>query len=43
MPGIRHALAATDPRTSATVNAVVAELTDDDYVYRFARGHAPAG
>ena len=43
MPGIRHALATTDPRTSATVDAVVAELADDDYVYRFAQDARPLG
>jgi alpha,alpha-trehalase len=43
MPGIRHALAATDPRTTATVNAVVVELMDNDYVYRFAHDARPLG
>jgi alpha,alpha-trehalase len=43
MPGIRHALAASDPRTTATVNAVVAELMGDDYVYRFAHDARPLG
>jgi alpha,alpha-trehalase len=43
MPGIRHALAASDPRTTATVDAVVAELMCDDYVYRFAHDARPLG
>ena len=43
MPGIRHALPATDPRTIATVNGVVAELLRDDYVYRFAQDARPLG
>jgi GH15 family glucan-1,4-alpha-glucosidase len=43
MPGIRHALPATDPRTIATVNSVVAELLRQDYVYRFAQDARPLG
>jgi hypothetical protein len=43
LPGIRHALEASDPRTVATVEAVVAELLCDDYVYRFAHDARPLG
>jgi hypothetical protein len=43
LPGIRHAVAASDPRTVATVDAVVAELQCDDYVYRFAHDARPLG
>jgi hypothetical protein len=43
LPGIRHAVPASDPRTVATVNAVVAELFRDDYVYRFAHDGRPLG
>jgi hypothetical protein len=43
LPGIRHAVPASDPRTIATVNAVVAELLRDDYVYRFAHDARPLG
>lgn len=35
LPGIRGATATDDPRHAATVEAVVDELTDDGYVYRF--------
>jgi hypothetical protein len=35
LPGIRGAVAAEDPRNRATVSAVLEELTDDGYVYRF--------
>jgi hypothetical protein len=35
LPGIRGAVAAHDPRNVATVAAVVEDLTDDGYVYRF--------
>ncbi len=35
LPGIRGATAPDDPRHAATVEAVVDELTDDGYVYRF--------
>jgi hypothetical protein len=43
LPGIRHALPSNDPRTTATVKAMVAELLDDDYVYRFAQDGRPLG
>jgi GH15 family glucan-1,4-alpha-glucosidase len=43
LPGIRHAVPASDPRTIATVEAVVAELLRDDYVYRFAHDARPLG
>jgi alpha,alpha-trehalase len=43
MPGIRGALAVSDPRTTATVDAVVADLLDDGYVYRFAHDARPLG
>jgi GH15 family glucan-1,4-alpha-glucosidase len=35
LPGIRGAVAADDPRNLATIAAVLEELTDDGYVYRF--------
>ena len=35
LPGIRGAVAAEDPRNLATITAVLEELTDDGYVYRF--------
>ena len=35
LPGIRGAVAADDPRNLATVSAVLEELSDDGYVYRF--------
>jgi len=35
LPGIRGAVAAEDPRNLATVTAVLEELSDDGYVYRF--------
>jgi len=35
LPGIRGAVPSTDPRNIATIRAVVEELTDDGYVYRF--------
>jgi GH15 family glucan-1,4-alpha-glucosidase len=35
LPGIRGAVGADDPRNLATVSAVLQELTDDGYVYRF--------
>jgi hypothetical protein len=43
LPGIRHAVPPTDPRSLATVAAVVAELLSDDYVYRFAHDAQPLG
>jgi len=35
LPGIRGATAPDDPRNLATLEAVVEDLTDDGYVYRF--------
>jgi GH15 family glucan-1,4-alpha-glucosidase len=35
LPGIRGAVVAEDPRNRASVSAVLEELTDDGYVYRF--------
>ena len=35
LPGIRGAVPPDDPRNLATIGAVVDELTDDGYVYRF--------
>lgn len=35
LPGIRGAVPAEDPRNLATLAAVLEELTDDGYVYRF--------
>ena len=43
LPGIRHAIPTSDPRTIATVRAVAAELWRDDYVYRFAHDARPLG
>ena len=43
IPGIRHAVPTSDPRTVATVHAVAAELLRDDYVYRFAHDARPLG
>ena len=38
---IRGGLPAHDPRSAATVAAVAAELTDDQYVYRYRHDHRP--
>jgi GH15 family glucan-1,4-alpha-glucosidase len=35
LPGIRGAVPADDPRHTRTVAAVISDLTDDGYVYRF--------
>jgi GH15 family glucan-1,4-alpha-glucosidase len=43
LPGIRHAVPTSDPRTVATVTAVAAELLRNDYVYRFAHDARPLG
>ena len=43
LPCLRGALAASDPRSMATVDAVVATLLNDDYVYRFAHDARPLG
>jgi len=41
LPVIRGAVALDDPRTQATVQAVVAELSDDGFVYRFRQDARP--
>jgi hypothetical protein len=41
LPAIRGATPATDPRHLATLAAVRAELTQDDFVYRFRHDHRP--
>jgi GH15 family glucan-1,4-alpha-glucosidase len=41
LPGIRGALAPDDPRVGATLDAVLHELTDDGYAYRFRHGDEP--
>jgi alpha,alpha-trehalase len=41
LPVIRGALPADDPRNRATVRAVLDELTDDGYVYRFRHDARP--
>ena len=41
LPVIRGTLPADDPRSSATVRAVVDELTEDGYVYRFRHDARP--
>ena len=41
LPGIRGAVPADDPRHVATIRAVVEELTDDGYVYRFRQDARP--
>jgi GH15 family glucan-1,4-alpha-glucosidase len=43
LPGIRHAVPTSDPRTVATITAVAAELLRNDYVYRFAHDARPLG
>jgi GH15 family glucan-1,4-alpha-glucosidase len=35
LPALRGAVPAADPRTAATLRAVLTELTEDGYVYRF--------
>ena len=42
-PPVRGALPADDPRTRATLEAVLAELEEDGYVYRFAAPDHPLG
>jgi hypothetical protein len=41
LPGIRGALPTDDPRTTATLHAVLGELTQDGYAYRFRHGDQP--
>ena len=43
LPGIRGALPADDPRTKATLAAVLADLTDGEFAYRFRHGDQPLG
>ena len=43
MPPVRGAVAADDPRTIATLEAYLAELTQDGYAYRFRHDQRPLG
>ena len=43
LPPVRGALAATDPRTLATISQVSSQLTDDGYAYRFKPDERPLG
>jgi alpha,alpha-trehalase len=43
MPAIRGAVPADDPRTTATLEAYMAELTQDGYAYRFRHDERPLG
>lgn len=43
LPAIRGGVAHDDPRSTATFEAVGAELSDDGYVYRFRPGPLPLG
>jgi GH15 family glucan-1,4-alpha-glucosidase len=43
LPAVRGALPAHDPRTRATVQAVLDELCQDEFVYRFRLGDVPLG
>ena len=43
LPAIRGALPAGDPRTVATLRAVLEELVEDGYCYRFRHGDEPLG
>jgi GH15 family glucan-1,4-alpha-glucosidase len=43
MPTVRGALAAEDPRSLATLRAVVDELTEDGYAYRYCPDERPLG
>jgi alpha,alpha-trehalase len=43
MPPVRGAVAADDPRTVATLEAYLAELTQDGYAYRFRHDQRPLG
>ncbi len=41
LAGIRGAIPPNDPRTLATLRAVIADLTEDGYAYRFRHGTEP--
>ncbi len=43
LPGLRGGIPAEDPRSIATLNAVVSDLTDDGYCYRFRSDERPLG
>jgi GH15 family glucan-1,4-alpha-glucosidase len=43
LPAIRGALPSDDPRSTATHHAVLTELGEDGYLYRFAPSSAPLG
>jgi len=43
LPAIRGAIPASDPRSIATLNAVLQELTEDGYCYRFRPDERPLG
>jgi GH15 family glucan-1,4-alpha-glucosidase len=43
IPAVRGALPADDPRTVATLNAALAELSQDGYMYRFREDDKPLG
>jgi GH15 family glucan-1,4-alpha-glucosidase len=43
LPPIRGALAASDPRTVATLDAALRELASDGYLYRFRHDERPLG
>jgi GH15 family glucan-1,4-alpha-glucosidase len=43
MPTVRGAFLASDPRSLATLDAVVHELTEDGYAYRFRTDERPLG
>ena len=43
LPAVRGALPAADPRTRATLAAVLSELSEDEFVYRFAVDGLPLG
>jgi GH15 family glucan-1,4-alpha-glucosidase len=43
LPALRGALAADDPRSTATLHAVAAELTEDGYCYRYQPDGRPLG
>jgi GH15 family glucan-1,4-alpha-glucosidase len=41
LPAIRGAIPASDPRTLATIEAVISELGSNGYIYRFRHDHRP--
>ena len=43
LPALRGAVPATDPRSTATLAAVAAELAEDGYLYRFWHDARPLG